>query len=125
MSIVVGPPGVLVAVEGIDGAGKTTQVERLTELFTREGYSVVRTKEPTDGPWGRKLRESATTGRLSPEDELDTFLRDRREHVADRRDDGRQGVPVDSGPHRDGRRHRVAHAAPARGLPPREAACRE
>ena len=82
MAIVVGPPGVLVAIEGIDGAGKTTQVERLTELFTREGYSVVRTKEPTDGPWGRKLRESATTGRLSPEDELDTFLRDRREHVA-------------------------------------------
>jgi dTMP kinase len=38
-------------------------------------------REPTDGPWGRKLRESAATGRLSPQDELQYFLNDRRQHV--------------------------------------------
>jgi dTMP kinase len=42
---------------------------------------VVLSREPTDGPWGKKLRESATTGRLSAEEELECFLNDRREHV--------------------------------------------
>ena len=37
--------------------------------------------EPTNGPWGKKLRDSATTGRLSIEDELEYFINDRREHV--------------------------------------------
>lgn len=73
--------GVLVALEGIDGAGKTTQAERLCTQLRQEGLEVVRTKEPTEGPWGRKLRESAQSGRLSPEEELECFLRDRREHV--------------------------------------------
>jgi dTMP kinase len=42
---------------------------------------VVLSREPTDGPWGKKLRESANTGRLSPEEEVECFLKDRREHV--------------------------------------------
>lgn len=74
-------PGVLVALEGIDGAGKTTQAARLEQLLRSGGHDVLRTKEPTDGQWGRKLRESATAGRLSAEEELDLFLRDRAEHV--------------------------------------------
>lgn len=74
--------GVLVALEGIDGAGKTTQAARL-EAAIRSGrrFEVVRTKEPTDGQWGQLLRASASTGRLSPEEELALFLKDRREHV--------------------------------------------
>ncbi len=81
MTKVVGPPGVLVAIEGIDGAGKSTQVARVAEALEREGYRVVRTHEPTDGPHGRRLRASASAGRLSPEEELETFVADRREHV--------------------------------------------
>jgi len=83
MSIVVGPPGALVAIEGIDGAGKTTQSLRLAEALTAGGYVVVRTHEPTDGPWGRRIRASGETGRLSPEEEFHAFLEDRREHVRD------------------------------------------
>jgi dTMP kinase len=71
-----------VAFEGIDGAGKTTQVGLLATELTSRGWTVVRTKEPTDGPHGRRLRASATTGRLPAEEELDLFLRDREEHVA-------------------------------------------
>lgn len=74
--------GILVAIEGIDGAGKTTQAEILERRLRAAGVDVVRTKEPTDGRWGRLLRESAATGRLSTEEELDAFLNDRREHVA-------------------------------------------
>lgn len=72
--------GVLIVVEGIDGAGKTTQVD-LLEQALRKDFDVVRSREPTDGPWGRRLRESAQAGRLGPEQELEAFLNDRREHV--------------------------------------------
>lgn len=77
------PRGVLVAIEGIDGAGKTTQAARLGEALAKLGIEVVRTKEPTDGPWGRRLRASAASGRLSPDEELNAFLEDRRQHVAE------------------------------------------
>ena len=33
------------------------------------------------GRWGKELRESAQTGRRSIEEELELFLKDRREHV--------------------------------------------
>ncbi len=73
--------GSLIVLEGIDGTGKSTQVDRLAEWLRSRGRRVVTTHEPTDGPWGRKLRESAESGRLSIDEELDLFLRDRREHV--------------------------------------------
>lgn len=38
--------GLYVALEGIDGSGKTTQVERLVEHFKNNGREVVRTREP-------------------------------------------------------------------------------
>jgi dTMP kinase len=75
--------GVLVAFEGIDGAGKTTQVRLLEARLAADAIPFVSTKEPTTGPWGQKIRTSAQTGRMSPADELDAFIRDRREHVTD------------------------------------------
>ena len=73
----------LIAVEGIDGMGKSTQVALLVERLNRAGWSAVATREPTQGPWGRRIRALALEGRrdVSPEDELDWFLRDRMEHV--------------------------------------------
>ncbi len=73
-------PGILIAVEGIDGAGKTSQVERLCEALTNVGETVCRSKEPTNGQFGRLLRESAHSGRMDPHEELATFIADRREH---------------------------------------------
>lgn len=73
--------GLFIVIEGIDGTGKSTQARRLGEWFLSQGREVVVSREPTDGPWGAKLRASAATGRLSPEDELQYFLRDRRQHV--------------------------------------------
>jgi len=75
--------GALIAVEGIDGMGKSTQVERLAARLNDQGRTAVATREPTQGPWGRKIRALAREGRrdVSPEDELDWFLRDRMEHV--------------------------------------------
>lgn len=74
--------GLLIAFEGIDGSGKSTQARMLAERLARGGVEVVPTREPTDGPFGRRIRETYRTGRLSAEDELSLFTEDRREHVS-------------------------------------------
>ena len=74
-------PGHLIILEGIDGTGKSTQAKLLASSLRDQGHRVVLSREPTDGAFGRRLRESATTGRLSPEEELQLFHQDRREHV--------------------------------------------
>ena len=73
--------GKLIVIEGIDGTGKSTQATLLAETLRAKGHDVVQSHEPTDGLWGKKLRESATTGRLSIDDELEYFLKDRQQHV--------------------------------------------
>ncbi len=75
------PGGFLLAIEGIDGAGKSSQVEAVARVLSARGLACLTTREPTDGRWGRILRESAAQGRLSPEEELEAFLEDRKEHV--------------------------------------------
>lgn len=70
-----------IVIEGIDGTGKSTQAAWLAEWFRAQGREVVLDFEPTRGPHGMKLRESFTTGRLAPEEELALFLEDRKEHV--------------------------------------------
>ncbi|MCW1916210.1 dTMP kinase [Luteolibacter sp. GHJ8] len=73
--------GLFIVLEGIDGTGKSTQSGLLAEWFRSQGREVVASREPTDGPWGAKIRATALSGRLSPEEELDLFLKDRRQHV--------------------------------------------
>lgn len=74
--------GVLIAIEGIDGAGKSTQSLLLKRALEQRGYDVVLLKEPTDGVWGSKVRRLAQLGRcVSPEEELELFLKDREENA--------------------------------------------
>ena len=58
-------------IEGIDGTGKSTQATLLANHLRSLGHEVVQSFEPTNGPWGSKLRASATTGRLDIEEELE------------------------------------------------------
>jgi dTMP kinase len=75
--------GSLVVLEGLDGSGKTTQVAALAAALRAAGRDVVETREPTDGPIGRRIRAMAASGEhVAPEQELAWFLEDRREHVA-------------------------------------------
>jgi dTMP kinase len=76
--------GYLLTIEGIDGAGKSTQVVRLAEMLERRGYDVIRTREPGATPLGREVRRLLleTELALSPPAELLLFLADRAEHVA-------------------------------------------
>jgi dTMP kinase len=73
--------GLLVVLEGIDGVGKSSALRAIRLALGDLAREMVLSREPTDGPWGRRLRESATAGRLSLGEELDFFIRDRRQHV--------------------------------------------
>jgi len=74
--------GRLIALEGLDGCGKSTQQARLAEALRGRGLDVVETREPTDGATGRRIRAMARSGEtLAREEELRWFWQDRREHV--------------------------------------------
>lgn len=75
--------GCLIVFEGIDGSGKTTQIDLLYDRLSRAGYHVVQLKEPTEGYWGQKIRRLFTHGRegISRETELSWFIQDRRDNV--------------------------------------------
>jgi dTMP kinase len=74
--------GLLIAFEGIDGTGKSSQLQMLATTLEQLGRSVVITREPTDGPYGRKIRSLFTSrAGITPAEELALFMADRREHV--------------------------------------------
>jgi dTMP kinase len=75
--------GLLVVFEGIDGTGKSTLMQRLLAYCESHQLPCVTDREPTHGQWGRQLRASAGTDRLDLATELDLFLKDRAEHVAE------------------------------------------
>lgn len=69
-----------IAVDGIDGAGKTTLVRQLADLFAQ--WHPLVTKEPTNSSkWGRALRDSAIVARLPKEVEIEYFHLDRLHHI--------------------------------------------
>jgi dTMP kinase len=79
------PPGLLIAFEGGEGSGKTTQ-GRLISIWLRElGYDVETTYEPGATKVGMRLRalllDTAHTG-MSPHAEALMYAADRAEHVA-------------------------------------------
>ena len=77
-------PGLLIAFEGIDGTGKSTQLPLLAAYLRGQGYTVVETREPTDGPYGQQIRALYRNRRqVTPGQELELFLLDRRQHVAE------------------------------------------
>ncbi len=76
--------GRLLAFEGLDGCGKSTQVAALARALRDAGRDVLTTREPSDGPWGRRIREMARAGApAAAEEELRWFVEDRRSHVAE------------------------------------------
>ncbi len=76
--------GFLIALEGVDGSGKSTQAGLLAASLEKDGHPVVLTREPTNGPAGQQLGSYLMgPGRhLSPEEEFKLFLEDRRGHVS-------------------------------------------
>ncbi len=48
--------GAFLSMEGPDGSGKGTQLERLADTLDRYGFEVLRTREPGGSPIGEKIR---------------------------------------------------------------------
>lgn len=75
--------GRLIAIEGIDGAGTTTQAQRLSTALAERGRATHLTREPSDGPIGKLLREMLA-GEHSPVDATTMgllFAADRADHL--------------------------------------------
>lgn len=75
--------GLFITFEGIDGCGKTTQIELLKENLEEKGYTVLLTREPGAKGLGEKLREILLNydGEVSSNCESFLFLADRAQHI--------------------------------------------
>ncbi|MFD7616401.1 dTMP kinase, partial [Streptomyces sp. NPDC059802] len=76
--------GFFIALEGGDGAGKSTQVEALAEWIRAKGHEVVVTREPGATPVGKRLRSillDVSSAGLSNRAEALLYAADRAEHV--------------------------------------------
>ena len=51
----------VIALEGLDGCGTTTQAKLLTDRLIAEGIPAVQTQEPSTGFVGKLIREALTT----------------------------------------------------------------
>ena len=77
-----GASGMFISVEGIDGCGKSTQLELLQKWLELCGWRVTATREPGGSPIGERIRELLLTGGdMSPECEALLFAASRAQHV--------------------------------------------
>lgn len=74
--------GKFIVFEGIDGSGKSTQIELLARKMRSEGVQVYTTCEPTDGPIGA-LIHNIMLGRVKTSNEVIAalFVADRMDHL--------------------------------------------
>ena len=79
-----------VVIEGLDGAGTTTQTALLADALRNSGYTVHETREPSDGPIGVLIRQALTQrtvtrdgNRLDPAAIALLFAADRVDHLRD------------------------------------------
>lgn len=76
--------GTFITFEGGEGAGKTTQINRLAQSFTDKGYKVITTREPGGTPEAEKIRDLLVQrdgGKWSPISEALLLFAAREMHV--------------------------------------------
>ncbi len=74
--------GRFISLEGIDGAGKSTQHAWLVDYLRAQGHTVVATREPGGTPLGEKLRALLLAEPMHLETEALLMFAARREHLA-------------------------------------------
>lgn len=77
-------PGKFITFEGIDGAGKSTQIDRLEVWLVGRGIEVVRTREPGGTPLGEKIREILLFDDMDVTAETLLFFAARAQHMAEK-----------------------------------------
>jgi dTMP kinase len=76
--------GKLITFEGLDGCGKSTQLEKATDWLNSQGYSVLKTRQPGGTIIGQQIRcilLNPEHEELQPESELLLYLADRIQHL--------------------------------------------
>jgi dTMP kinase len=73
-----------ITLEGIEGSGKTTQIDYLVKYFEKQGRQCVTTREPGGTPIGSKIRAillDPDSRNLDPTGELLLYMADRAQHI--------------------------------------------
>jgi dTMP kinase len=76
--------GKFITFEGLDGSGKSTQIERLAKKLAADGFRAVVTREPGGTAIGEKIRNlllDTSTSDLSPMAELALMFASRVQHI--------------------------------------------
>ena len=74
-----------ITLEGIEGCGKTTQINRLSTFFENRGQSCVVTREPGGTAIGKEIRSillNPSSKDMVPRAELLLYMADRAQHIA-------------------------------------------
>lgn len=74
----------VIVFDGLDGCGKGTQLDKLSELLLKHNVSYTRTREPGGCPEAEKIRKfllSKEGARLSARDQFDLFWQARELHI--------------------------------------------
>jgi dTMP kinase len=78
--------GRFITFEGLDGCGKSTQLEKLAKVLRAQGLPVVVTREPGGTPTGEKIRQlllDTKTSSLAPSAELALMFAARAQHITE------------------------------------------
>ncbi|HTR26938.1 MAG TPA: dTMP kinase [Terriglobales bacterium] len=78
------PRGKFITFEGLDGSGKSTQIDKLARALRSHGVAVTVTREPGGTSAGEKIREvllHSTTSGLSPMTEMALMFASRAQHI--------------------------------------------
>lgn len=73
--------GVFISFEGIDGAGKSSHIQALSEAFRHHGREVVQTREPGGTALAEKLRDMVLHDAMDPLCEAFLVFAARRDHL--------------------------------------------
>lgn len=75
-------PGRFIVFEGIDGSGKSTQIQNVSRVLTEQGMNVYTTFEPTDGPVGKLIRQMLSGNiKVDQRTIASLFAADRTDHL--------------------------------------------
>ncbi len=76
-----GPQGLFISFEGIDGAGKSSHIGALADMFRAQGRAVTLTREPGGTPLAEKLRALVLNDAMDPLCEALLMFAARRDHL--------------------------------------------
>jgi len=80
------PRGLFITLEGLDGSGKTTQINRLAAWLKKRGHAPVVTRQPGGTATGDRIRELVLDSRssgLAPMTEMALMFADRAQTIAE------------------------------------------